>query len=235
MLEGGGIYRLGDSWYPVTAGDFIWMGPWCPQWFGAIGKAPAKYLIYKDWNRHPLTGHKNEFRSEWMERDWPRRLRSGFDFRRGSHPLLLASFLLLADLKARNWLNARCEKAGLKVRQDSIGNIFARWIGSEPHAAPWARALTSTRFRTRENTMASSESSEAWKRFELCREWFPARHRLSCWSSRPKSRRDSGSAAWAAVAVGHALRDAARKTRGQQGASLEEVRKARASQESSKR
>ena len=35
MLEGGGIYRLGDSWYPVTAGDFIWMAPWCPQWFGA--------------------------------------------------------------------------------------------------------------------------------------------------------------------------------------------------------
>ena len=56
MLEGGGIYRLGDSWYPVTAGDFIWMGPWCPQWFGAIGKVPAKYLIYKDWNRHPLAG-----------------------------------------------------------------------------------------------------------------------------------------------------------------------------------
>ena len=54
MLEGGGIYRLGDSWYPTTAGDFIWMGPWCPQWFGAIGKKPAKYLIYKDSNRHPL-------------------------------------------------------------------------------------------------------------------------------------------------------------------------------------
>src|SRR5215469_2466460 len=54
MLEGGGIYRVGDSWYSVTAGDFIWMSPWCPQWFGAIGKAPAKYLIYKDWNRHPL-------------------------------------------------------------------------------------------------------------------------------------------------------------------------------------
>lgn len=54
MLEGGGIYRLGDSWYPVTTGDFIWMAPWCPQWFGAIGKVPAKYLIYKDWNRHTL-------------------------------------------------------------------------------------------------------------------------------------------------------------------------------------
>lgn len=56
MLEGGGIYRLGDSWYPVVAGDFIWLGAWCPQWFGAIGKKPAKYLIYKDWNRHPLSG-----------------------------------------------------------------------------------------------------------------------------------------------------------------------------------
>ena len=56
MLEGEGIYRLGEHWYPVTAGDFIWMGPYCPQWFGALGKKPAKYLLYKDWNRHPLAG-----------------------------------------------------------------------------------------------------------------------------------------------------------------------------------
>jgi len=54
MLEGGGIYRLDDQWYPVAAGDFIWMGPYCPQWFGALGKTAAKYLIYKDWNRHPM-------------------------------------------------------------------------------------------------------------------------------------------------------------------------------------
>jgi (S)-ureidoglycine aminohydrolase len=51
MLAGGGIYRLGDYWYPVAEGDFIWMAPFCPQWFGALGKTPAKYLIYKDWNR----------------------------------------------------------------------------------------------------------------------------------------------------------------------------------------
>ena len=56
MLEGGGIYRLGDDWYSVTTGDFIYMAPWCPQWFGAIGKTPAKYLIYKDWNRYPVAG-----------------------------------------------------------------------------------------------------------------------------------------------------------------------------------
>lgn len=56
MLSGGGIYRLGDCWHPVTAGDFIWMAPYCPQWFGALGKTAARYLIYKDWNRHPIAG-----------------------------------------------------------------------------------------------------------------------------------------------------------------------------------
>jgi (S)-ureidoglycine aminohydrolase len=54
MLKGEGIYRLGDRWYPVAAGDFIWMAPYCLQWFGALGKVPAKYLIYKPRNRHPL-------------------------------------------------------------------------------------------------------------------------------------------------------------------------------------
>ncbi|KAK6116299.1 hypothetical protein DH2020_049926 [Rehmannia glutinosa] len=32
LLEGQGIYRLGDSWYPVQAGDAIWMAPFVPQW-----------------------------------------------------------------------------------------------------------------------------------------------------------------------------------------------------------
>jgi ureidoglycolate amidohydrolase len=38
------------------------------------------------------------------------------------------------DLKARAWLRARCEAAGLAVRQDAVGNIFARWTGSDPNA-----------------------------------------------------------------------------------------------------
>jgi (S)-ureidoglycine aminohydrolase len=54
MLEGQGIYRLGDSWYPVRAGDVIWMRSFCPQWFVAMGKTPAAYLYYKDVNRDPL-------------------------------------------------------------------------------------------------------------------------------------------------------------------------------------
>jgi ureidoglycolate amidohydrolase len=39
-----------------------------------------------------------------------------------------------ADLKARAWMQTRCEKAGLAVRHDAIGNTFARWNGSEPDA-----------------------------------------------------------------------------------------------------
>jgi N-carbamoyl-L-amino-acid hydrolase len=39
-----------------------------------------------------------------------------------------------ADLKARAWLKARCDEAGLTVRQDAIGNTFARWTGSDPGA-----------------------------------------------------------------------------------------------------
>jgi (S)-ureidoglycine aminohydrolase len=54
MLSGQGIYRLHDEWHPVRAGDVIWMGPYCPQWFVAMGKEPASYLYYKDVNRPPL-------------------------------------------------------------------------------------------------------------------------------------------------------------------------------------
>ncbi|MEM7030613.1 MAG: (S)-ureidoglycine aminohydrolase [Chloroflexota bacterium] len=54
LLEGQGIYRLSEQWYPVQAGDVIWMAPYCPQWFAAIGKTAATYLYYKDVNRDPL-------------------------------------------------------------------------------------------------------------------------------------------------------------------------------------
>ena len=40
------------------------------------------------------------------------------------------------DLKARAWLNSRCEEAGLAVRHDPIGNTFARWTGSDRTLPP---------------------------------------------------------------------------------------------------
>lgn len=53
MLAGQGIYRLENAYYPVQAGDAIWMAPYCPQWFVAMGREPASYLYYKDIHRLP--------------------------------------------------------------------------------------------------------------------------------------------------------------------------------------
>jgi (S)-ureidoglycine aminohydrolase len=51
LFEGRGVYYLGYDWYEVRSGDFIWMGPYCPQSFVATGGAPARYIYYKDVNR----------------------------------------------------------------------------------------------------------------------------------------------------------------------------------------
>ncbi len=56
ILEGAGVYKLGDDWHPVEKGDALWLAPYCPQWFVAMGKTPARYIYYKDVNRAPRLG-----------------------------------------------------------------------------------------------------------------------------------------------------------------------------------
>lgn len=51
FLEGQGLYFLDDRWHEVEAGDFIWMGPYCPQSFFATGSTPSRYVYSKDVNR----------------------------------------------------------------------------------------------------------------------------------------------------------------------------------------
>jgi (S)-ureidoglycine aminohydrolase len=51
MLEGQGLYLLGDDWHEIWADDFIWMGPFCPQQFYPTGFGEAVYLLYKNMNR----------------------------------------------------------------------------------------------------------------------------------------------------------------------------------------
>jgi (S)-ureidoglycine aminohydrolase len=53
FLQGQGVYRLADKWYPVQKGDHIWMAPYCQQWFTAMGKEKAVYIYYKNVNRFP--------------------------------------------------------------------------------------------------------------------------------------------------------------------------------------
>ena len=54
MTAGAGVYRLDEDWFPVQKNDVMWIAPYCPQWFVAMGKQPASYLYYKDVNRDPL-------------------------------------------------------------------------------------------------------------------------------------------------------------------------------------
>jgi ureidoglycolate amidohydrolase len=43
-----------------------------------------------------------------------------------------------ADLEARAYVKQLCVEAGLAVREDAIGNTFARWAGAEPNLPPVA-------------------------------------------------------------------------------------------------
>ncbi len=40
------------------------------------------------------------------------------------------------DLQARDYVKSLCAEAGLSIREDAIGNTFARWKGSEPGLSP---------------------------------------------------------------------------------------------------
>jgi ureidoglycolate amidohydrolase len=131
------------------------------------------------------------------------------------------------DLKARSWLAARCEEARLTVRQDAIGNTFARWSGSDP-AAPAVgtgshvdaipnagkydgvvgvlggleaiRALQASGFRPRNSIELLVFTSEE-----------PTRFGIGCLGSR--------------MLCGSLSPDAVRKLKDNDGASLEEVRR----------
>lgn len=41
-----------------------------------------------------------------------------------------------ADMRARAYVKKLCADAGLTIREDAVGNTFARWEGSEPDLAP---------------------------------------------------------------------------------------------------
>lgn len=51
MLEGQGLYYLGNSWHEIWVDDFIWMGSFCPQQFYPTGASQSVYLLYKNVNR----------------------------------------------------------------------------------------------------------------------------------------------------------------------------------------
>ena len=55
-------------------------------------------------------------------------------FSEAEAPAVTRIVFTATDLKARAWMKTRCADAGLVVREDAIGNIFARWAGSDSSA-----------------------------------------------------------------------------------------------------
>ena len=53
------------------------------------------------------------------------------------HPAPAVTRVLFSkeDMAARAWFQAKCEEAGLFMRADPAGNMFARWEGSNPSLA----------------------------------------------------------------------------------------------------
>lgn len=51
MLDGRGFYYLNGDMIEVQKDDYIYMAPFCPQYFAATGWETGRYILYKDCNR----------------------------------------------------------------------------------------------------------------------------------------------------------------------------------------
>lgn len=40
----------------LQAGDVIWMAPYVPQWYAALGSEVSRYILYKDVTLDPIHG-----------------------------------------------------------------------------------------------------------------------------------------------------------------------------------
>ena len=140
MLEGGGIYRLGDSWYPVEAGDFIWMAPTARSGLarsasGRRNTSSTKIGAGIRWERE-ADGTSRTLATLTQIDGLIAELTALAQISEAEPPVVTRVVFSEADLRARAYVKGLCAEAGLAVHEDAIGNTFARWQGSEPDLAP---------------------------------------------------------------------------------------------------
>src|SRR5690349_20763687 len=81
----------------------------------------------------PAPAQRNEKMKLEIDQQWLlSQLETVATFSDAEPPVVTRIVFTPPDLKARAWMIARCEEANLAVRQDAIGNIFARWTGADP-------------------------------------------------------------------------------------------------------
>jgi ureidoglycolate amidohydrolase len=54
----------------------------------------------------------------------------------GAPPVVTRVVFTEADVRGREFVKKLCREAGLTIREDAVGNTFARWTGEEPGLAP---------------------------------------------------------------------------------------------------
>ena len=79
-----------------------------------------------------------------------------------------------ADVTAREFVKSKCCEAGLVVREDAVGNTFARWIGQDTELAPVATGShidaipNAGRFDGTVGVLGALEAIRALKRADYC-------------------------------------------------------------------
>ena len=158
FLAGGGVYRLDADWHPVTAGDAIWIAPYCPQWFIAAGPGPARYIYYKDVNRLAgmIASRHRQPRASRSEIDELARVLRSAGARRDARAVL-------GDRPARARVAARALSRGRPRHPRGRRRQHLRALGrrATTRRPPSPPARTSTPFPTPAATTAWSACSAA--------------------------------------------------------------------------
>jgi len=89
-------------------------------------------------------------------------------------PVVTRVVFTKADAIAREFVKSKCREAGLVVREDAVGNTFARWIGQDPELAPVATGShtdaipNAGRFDGTVGVLGALEAIRALKRSDYC-------------------------------------------------------------------
>jgi len=89
-------------------------------------------------------------------------------------PVVTRVVFTKADVRAREFVKTKCREAGLAVREDAVGNTFARWIGQDTKLAPVATGShidaipNAGRFDGTVGVVGALEAIRALRRAEYC-------------------------------------------------------------------
>jgi hypothetical protein len=174
MLEGGGIYRLGDHVvFRSRAGDVIWMATVVPAVVRSDRQGARKISRLQ---RFSSASPRGPVAAMTLARSTGDRLLSEIEalasISDAEAPAVTRIVFTPTDLKARAWLKARiARRLASPCGRTPIGNTFARWEWFGPDGAGGRHRLAHRRDSERGQVRRRRwECWEAWRRSARCRD-----------------------------------------------------------------